>query len=108
MGILTDVKNAAVKLFLANALKDFGELKDLNIDSPNKALDIDFLPIGESENINLNISKYEIILEDNRTYFIPREFKCSKLWLDRIGNKFLVGNKFELPSEYSKIISSLL
>ena len=87
--------------------KRYGRVLKFNLDSKNNKVELEVLLEGENEPTIITINNYEIIKENNTYFIIVKEFKCSKKWLSRIANDFLVNNKFKLPKDiitYLKVI----
>jgi len=101
-------KNFALDMFLSNILSDYGKFDYLDIDTEKKSIVLDFLPIGESESISINLSKYELIQESGKYYFVIKNISCSKLWIDKVLKNILIDKKLEIPESYSMDVIFLL
>ena len=89
-------------------LRDYGEIISLEIDSNDKTLHADVLLRGEKEPIRVEIQRYEISRQEDRTCFIARKIETSREWITTLAQKQLMGRPIPLPSQLSGVIARLL
>ena len=98
--------------FINNAIKDYGEAKDLRVDSLNKKVEIDILLKGESEIIEVILNSYEVVKSDDGNYITIGEVSVSMEWLDKLVNNIVLPQvlpekKLRVPDEYSLLLQIL-
>ncbi|WP_456324895.1 hypothetical protein [Desulfonauticus submarinus] len=111
--ILTFGKDKAVSFliltFINEKIKEYGEVKEVKLDSKNKNIYIQLYLKGESENVLMCLRGYEIICLDKEYFFYFKDISVSKLWIDKLIKnviipKYALGNKVLIPKKYEKII----
>jgi len=89
-------------------LRDYGEIISLEIDSGEKTLHADVLLRGEKEPIRIEIQRYEISRQEDRTCFIARKIETSRAWITTLAQQQLIGRPIPLPPQLSGVIARLL
>lgn len=111
--ILTFGKDRAfsflILTFINEKIKEYGEAKEIRLDSKNKSIYIQLYLKGENENIFICVRGYKIICSGKTNFFYFREISVSKLWIDKLVKniiipKYALGNKVLIPKKYEKII----
>jgi hypothetical protein len=85
-------------------LKEYGEMLDFKLDSKNKTIEVEIMLKGEKEPLNLKISSYKIIKENDKNYILFSEIETSREWLNIVAKNFLENKKFEISDEIEKLI----
>jgi hypothetical protein len=81
-------------------IKKFGEIKNLKIDSQNKAITLDIFLKGEADTIILNIENYKFFKDDDDIYYIKIfDISANRYWIDAIAKVFTRDKQFPIPSQ---------
>lgn len=100
---LTGAKDKSIsKLLLASVrqyLKDFGEVRDLVLDTAARTITFEVLPTGEAEPITLVLSGYGLTTdEQGRGWFTFETCSFSREWLTQLVGWALPKKKVRLPA----------
>ena len=79
----------------------FGKMRDFAIDTESKSFTFSVDLKGESMPLRVAVSKYEIVHENGKLYFVVKNISTDKEWLNLAAKKFLQETKLEIPSKYS-------
>lgn len=98
----------AVERFWEHRFARFGDLQDLHIDSRAKRIRAQILLKGDQEPIILTVDRYEVKTEELHTFFVLREGKVSREWMNLVLQEQAVGKPFPIPEKYVHLIKMLL
>ncbi len=87
---------------------EIGKIIDFKIDTKNKTLNLEFELKGESEPIKINITKYELIYKDEKSFISIKGVKTSREWLNVIAEKFLEEKPIEIPEQYARVLGYII
>ena len=91
-------------IFVNHEIRGIGRIYDLQIDSQGGHIDMMLILEGESESIGVSIDRYSFEKDEQRQYFIVKEFSSSKIWMDTLISKFLYNRRIEFPP---KVVAAL-
>jgi hypothetical protein len=83
--------------FINHHYKSLGHMTSLQIDSANHRAVLELELKGETQPIQVTISRYELSSTDGKTFIEIKEFRTSREWMNVVGGQFLNGRKFEVP-----------
>ncbi|MEO6847116.1 MAG: hypothetical protein ABI443_06515 [Chthoniobacterales bacterium] len=101
--------NTALKAGLNHKLKEFGEIKHLDLDAKNRSVVLSVNLVGETVSIDLTV-KYRIEKTETGVYFVPEKVECSRQWITLAADK-LLGSKaarIEIPAAIASIAVKFL
>ena len=94
----------AIKKVVNMKIDKFGEVSKLEFNTDAKTIDIEVKLKGETETLKVFIDKYNIREEESKHYLVVNHIKSSKEWLTSVLEEYVNNEKFEVPSEYVKIL----
>lgn len=94
----------AAKAFLESKIGKYGAITEFQIDSGAGRVRMVVLPKGETSPIEMNILRYEIVVEPKHKCFIVREVQCSREWISLAAADHLVGRKIPLPMGVGELL----
>lgn len=87
---------AAARRFVNDRIERYGTVKNLRLDSKAKFIEVTCELDGEVSPVTLS-GRYEIEESGGKKFLRPLNFNCSRPWLERALQDFVVGRRFELP-----------
>ncbi|SRR5690606_27402257 len=102
MGIKDKIISAAVEKYLKSYLEDLGELKEFDMDTVNKNINVKINLIGEPDTFQLNIYGYEFTERNGKTFMEIKDIHASKKWMNIAFRKYIKNKMIEIPEAYSK------
>ena len=97
--------SVAVQTAINYKIKEFGEIVKLNLDSKDKTINLEIMLDGEKEPLDVKVNRYAINEENGKHYLMASDIVTSRAWINTMASQYLSGQKFEIPSEYAKIIA---
>lgn len=82
-------------------------MTELSIDTKNKRIRIRLELLGETEPIDVDVSRYSLKEIDERTYITIEEVTSSRQWLAVALREFLVGQDLAIPAKASAVLKLL-
>jgi hypothetical protein len=82
-------------------------MTELSIDTKNKRIRIRLELLGETEPIEVDVSRYSLKEIDERTYITIEEVTSSRQWLAVALREFLVGQDLAIPAKASAVLKLL-
>jgi hypothetical protein len=79
-------------------LKQYGKMTSLQIDSKNKTIRAELKLKGESAPIHVNILRYELFEENDKTYLQVGEIQTSREWMNVLLREYLTKGRLEVPN----------
>lgn len=76
----------------------YGELLTFSINSKEKNITAQILLTGENDPIDIIISAYHLVEENDRLHLLIDAASCSREWLNNLIDDFVIGSAFPLPS----------
>ncbi len=102
------VEKAAPRLLNQGAIKPYGKMTSLKLDSKTKRLELELELKGEQEPISVQIPHYELLPDGEQTVVLFEDVLTSREWLTVLARRFVVGKRIPLPKELDAILKSVL
>ena len=102
------IERTAPGVLNETVMRDYGQITSMEIDSADKTLHVEVLLHGEEKPIRVEIHRYEISRDGDRTCFIAREIETSRKWITTLAQQQLIGRPIPLPAQVATWISKLL
>ncbi|HEX4872580.1 MAG TPA: hypothetical protein VFV27_09725 [Nevskiaceae bacterium] len=94
----------ALKSYLNERLREFGEVLDVQVDTGASRLTLRALLKGEKEAVSASIERYEIEREGEDRYITLRSFGSSRPWLTLLLTKLFTGKRYKLPGAVASLL----
>lgn len=94
----------AIKAFLNDRLKDFGDVVECTVDTGKSRISLKALLKGEKEPITASVEKYELVREGQDVYAVLKAFSSSKPWLTLLLQKLFTGKRYKLPGAVGSLL----
>ena len=88
---------AAARKFVNDRIERYGSVTNLRIDSKAKSLEVTCNLDGETSPVTVRIDRYEVEESGGKKFILARKCSCSRPWLGRALEDFVVGRRFEVP-----------
>ena len=92
--------SAGRRLIAGYLLKNYGEVKTLNIDAKRKTIVLEITLKGENELTRISIGAYEFLRAENRASIVAKEVTTSKEWLTALLKDYLVDREIQIPDKF--------
>ena len=92
--------SAGGRLIAGYLLKNYGEVKTLNIDAKRKTIVLEITLKGENELTRISIGAYEFLRAENRASIVAKEVTTSKEWLTALLKDYLVDREIQIPDKF--------
>lgn len=99
--------SAVGQIIAGYLLRNYGEIKTLNIDAKRKTIVFEIALKGENEPTRISIEKYELLRAKSRTSIVVKEVTTSKEWLTALLNDHLVDREIQIPDKFKNQITIL-
>jgi hypothetical protein len=93
-----------VELAVNSRIRRFGKVLKFQLDSREKTIELEILLKGEHEPLRVTVERYEIVEEGGRYYLLAENIVTSREWINTVAESYLVGQRFEIPERYAKIL----
>ncbi len=93
------------QLAINQQINEYGEIVKLNLNSKFKSMELEVKLDGESENLTVQIERYEIT-EDN--HLKVSGITTSRAWINKLASKYLEGKEFIVPDEYAQMLRAIV
>jgi len=107
-----DTKDKAVSMAIEKTvnykIQEFGKMLKFNLDSKNKKMSLEIMLDGEKEELHVEVNNYMIHEEDEKSYLVAENITTSRAWINTVAAQYLSGQKFEIPTEYVKILKMVV
>lgn len=97
-----------IKIAINSQIKEYGKMLKLNLDSQNKCIDIEVMLEGEHEPLSVHIGKYELTEERGMHFLKIHNVHTSRAWINTIASAYLEGKRFQIPSDYAKMLKVIV
>ena len=81
---------------------------ELKIDNKQKKINVNMLLKGETEPIEINITKYDIEKENGETKLCIKNGSSSRPWIDAILKNVVIDQKFNVPPKAVDFLNQFL
>ena len=102
------MESMATPMINNSLLKPYGQATSLRLNSSEKSAAITLALKGESQPVEINIGKYELIPEGGKVYLILHAVTTSREWLTTLAQEHLINKKLELPEQAAAYAGKLL
>ena len=82
-------------------------MTELSIDTKKKRIRVRLELLGETEPIDVDVSRYSLKEIDERTYITIEEVTSSRQWLAVALREFLVGQDLAIPAKAGAVLKLL-
>jgi hypothetical protein len=89
---------------LGKALARYGRVLSLQLDSRQKAAQIEVLLKGEDEPLTVRIEEYELVQEEAMTYIDIKKASASREWVNALLEDRVQGKRFPIPEKFAAIV----
>lgn len=76
----------------------YGELSVFGLNSREKTITAQIQLTGEKEPIDIIVSAYHLVEEQDQLHLVIDAASCSRVWLNNLIDDFIIGTAFPLPS----------
>lgn len=94
----------ALKAFLNDRLRDFGEVLDCEIDTGRSRISVRTLLKGERDPLTVSVERYELAMEGEQLYATLRSFSSSRPWVSLLLSKVMTGKRYKLPGAVARLL----
>jgi hypothetical protein len=94
--------------FIRKAVDKYGELQDFNLNSSSKTMFLKILLKGETQPVEIKVTRYAVNEENGKTYVKIFDAETSREWMTLLAKEYLITQKFEIPENYSSIAKKFL
>lgn len=101
------VLDGGSKWVINRIIKEFGKMLKFEVDSKNKIIYALLELKGENEPVEIKISGYEIVKENEEYYFTMSDISVSKEWMEILAKEYL-HKKIKVPLKLIPFIKVLL
>lgn len=99
---------AAGSLYVNRKLRGMGEMTELAIDTKNKSVRVRLELRGETEPIELQVTRYSLRQEGAEMRLVVEEATASREWMAAALREFVVGRSFPLSEKAGAILRLLV
>ncbi|MES0873352.1 hypothetical protein [Sinimarinibacterium thermocellulolyticum] len=94
----------AIKTWANERYGDYGEIREVEVDTQAARIVIKVMMRGEREVIAVTIDRYALIEDGGKLYLRIDKLTTSREWITRLLNRLLDGRRFALPASVGKIL----
>ena len=97
-----------VKIAINTQIKEYGQMLKLNLNSEQKSIDMEVMLDGEHEPLKVHIKQYEMTEENGKHFLKIHGVTTSRAWINTVASSYLEGKRFEIPTEYARMLKVLV
>ncbi len=109
--LLRSAKDAALAFAARTAFNSrfsrIGEMTELSLDTKNKSLRLRVDLVGESETIEIHVSRYSLERDAENVMLTVHDATASRKWLTEALRQFVVGRSFAIPPAIGAVLNLL-
>ncbi|MGB1561976.1 MAG: hypothetical protein ACPHN2_10795 [Sinimarinibacterium flocculans] len=94
----------AIKTWANDRYGDYGEIREVNVDTRAARIVAKVMMRGEREVIAVTIDRYELVEDGGKTFLKINKLTTTREWITRLLNRLLDGRRFELPASVGRIL----
>ena len=79
-----------------------------NLDSKTKTIELEIMLKGESEPLHVKVNEYVLSQKNDNYYLEAKNIVTSREWINTIASQYLSNQKFEIPSEYARMLKMVV
>src|SRR5688572_1531604 len=98
------LREKSLMIFANRMMRDVGRLQELHIDTREKSASAVVLLAGETESIDVNVGKYEVVQEGSKATLQLRDVSCSKEWMEKLAGRL----ESQMNIDLSPAVASVL
>jgi hypothetical protein len=99
---------AGARRYINSKLGGMGEMTEFSIDTKTKAVRVRLELLGESQPIELHVTKYSLKQKGGETHITVEEATASREWMTVALREFVIGKSFLLPSGAGTVLKLLV
>ena len=88
---------AAARKFINHRIQRYGSVSDLRLDSKAKSVEVTCVLEGEVSPVTVRIGRYDVEEKGGKKFIRAQSCTCSRPWLERALQDYMVGRPFEVP-----------
>ena len=96
------------KIAINAKLRSIGEMTELSIDTKKKRIRVRLELLGETEPIDVDVSRYSLKEKGKTTYITIEEVTSSREWLAVALREFVVGQDLAIPAKAGAVLKLLM
>ena len=100
--------SAAIRLWVARELADYGELLDFSFNSRQRSVELHVLLKGETERLTVQVEDYEITRQGEADWVIVKRAQASREWVNAVLRNFVIGKPQLIPEQYAGMAKLIL
>jgi hypothetical protein len=113
MGFFSDskdrmVESMALPMLNNSLLQPYGQATSLKLNSSDKSAAVVLNLKGESQPVEIQLTRYELQREGEKVYLIIQSATTSREWLTTLAREHLLNKKLELPPQVAAYAGRLL
>jgi hypothetical protein len=93
----------AIKAWANDRYGDYGEIRDVDVDTRAARIVARVQMRGEREIIVVTIDRYELVEDKGKVFLRIIKLTTTREWITRLLNRLLDGRRFELPASVGRI-----
>lgn len=93
-----------LKKFVNERLGQYGEVRDVKVDTKASRITIEALLKGERDVVIATIERYELEREGDEVYVVLRSFSTSREWLTLLLARLLTGKRYKIPGAVASLL----
>ena len=94
----------ALKAFLNDKFKEYGEVLDCDIDTVTGRISLHALLRGEPGPVTASVEQYEVKRDSEGPYIVLQKFSSSREWLTTLLNSLFGDKRYAIPAALSILL----
>lgn len=94
----------ALKAFLNERLKEYGDVLDCEVDTGRGRISIRAHLRGDRDPITATVERYELVTEGESVFATLQTFSSSRPWLTLLLGKLFTGKRYKLPNAVAGLL----
>jgi len=94
----------ALKKFVNERLGEYGEVRDIKVDTKANKITLHAMLRGERELVTASVERYELDREGDDVYIVLRSFSTSRQWLTLLLSKLMTGKRYKVPGAVAALL----
>lgn len=100
--------STVIKTIINKKLKRFGSVSTLKFNTKDKKIELKLGLKGELEPLHIVLNRYELREEEDKNYLIFSDIETSREWINLVAEEYLHYEKFEIPTQYVKMLKRVM
>lgn len=102
------VEKTAPTVLNNTLVRPYGRLTSLKFDSNTRSIELELALNGETSPILIQVTGYELLNRGDGLVLIPQRIACSRPWIQKLAEDYVVGKPWPIPPQARTIVSLLL